>query len=172
MRCSFQGAGARLQKLLVEWMRQQGETCAAEWFEQHWCVPTKGRWLLAHGGIGITGNNQGVESTWRWDRFSFSHGLQVCAAGGPCCVHCRDVQDYEGCPMPASKWRMIWSFAGHANLFPSQPASVVNCKEWDLLQPLHPVTLFCTQVLKGNSGVWSSSVADITDEVETTAELL
>ena len=58
-------------------MRQQGETRAAEWFEQHWCGPTKGRWLLAHGGLGMTGNNQGVESIWRWDRFAISHGLQV-----------------------------------------------------------------------------------------------
>ena len=57
--------------------RPQGDR-AAEWFEQHWCSPNKGHWLLAHGGIGVTGNNQGVESIWRWDRFAISHGLQVC----------------------------------------------------------------------------------------------
>ena len=55
-----------------------GETRATERFEQHWCGPTKGHWLLAHGGIGMTGNIQGVELTWRWDRFAISHRLQVC----------------------------------------------------------------------------------------------
>ena len=35
MLCPSQGAGARLQELLVKWMLQQGETRAAEWFEQH-----------------------------------------------------------------------------------------------------------------------------------------
>jgi hypothetical protein len=28
----------------------------------------KGRWLLADVSIGMIANNQGTESTWRWDR--------------------------------------------------------------------------------------------------------
>ena len=51
MRCSFKGAGQRLQELLVMWMRSVNEMCAADWFDRYWCGPFKGRWLLAHGGI-------------------------------------------------------------------------------------------------------------------------
>ena len=47
------------------------------WFERYWCCPIKGRWLLANGGIAITGNNQGLESTWRWDCMAISQGYQV-----------------------------------------------------------------------------------------------
>ena len=77
-RCSFPDAGVRLQELLVSWLRSVRETRAADWFERHWCGPIKGRWLLANGGIAITGNNQGLESTWRWDRMANSQGYQVC----------------------------------------------------------------------------------------------
>ena len=77
MRCSFPEAGVRLQELLVLWLRSVEETRAADWFERYWCAPIKGRWLLANGGIAITGNNQGLESTWRWDRMANSQGYQV-----------------------------------------------------------------------------------------------
>jgi hypothetical protein len=33
--------------------------------------------LLADSRIGMTPNNQGIESTWRWDRESISRGRQV-----------------------------------------------------------------------------------------------
>ena len=78
MKCSYEGAGLRLQELLVSWMRSVHENRAAEWFQQHWCGPIKGRWLLANGGIAITANNQPMESTWRWDRVFNSQGYQVC----------------------------------------------------------------------------------------------
>ena len=81
MKCSFEGAGLRLQQLLVQWMRSVHEERAADWFQQHWCGPIKGRWLLANGGIGVTANNQGLESTWRWDRTSNSHCYQVLGWG-------------------------------------------------------------------------------------------
>ena len=70
MRCYFPDAGVRLQELLVLWLRSVEETRAADWFERYWCGPIKGRWLLANGGIAITANNQGLESTWHWDRIS------------------------------------------------------------------------------------------------------
>ena len=81
MRGSFADAGVRLQELLVLsllWSRCVRETRAADWFERYWCCPIKGRWLLANGGIAITGNNQGLESTWRWDRMANSQRYQVC----------------------------------------------------------------------------------------------
>ena len=69
--------GEGLQALLVEWLRSVNEVRAAEWFHAWWCGPVKGRWLLGHGGVGLTGNNQGLESKWRWDRQGISHGKQV-----------------------------------------------------------------------------------------------
>ena len=74
---SIPDAGVRLQELLVLWLRSVNETRTADWFERYWCGPIKGRWLLANGGIAITGNNQGLESTWRWDRMAISQGYQV-----------------------------------------------------------------------------------------------
>ena len=73
MRCSFPDAGMRPQELLVLWLRSIEETRAADWFERYWCGPIKGRWLLANVGITITGNNQGLESTWRWDRMAMEN---------------------------------------------------------------------------------------------------
>ena len=77
MRCSFDKPGRRLQALLVEWLRSRGETGAAEWFERYWCGDVTGRWLLGHGGIGMSANNQGLESKWHWDRMAISRGYQV-----------------------------------------------------------------------------------------------
>ena len=77
MRCSFATVGERLQGLLVVWLRLVNENRAADWFEQWWCGPVKGRWLASHGGVVMSGNNQGIESTWRWDRQAISHGKQV-----------------------------------------------------------------------------------------------
>ena len=82
MRCSFAAVGEHLQVLLVQWLRSVREGRAAEWFAEWWCGPVKGRWLLGHGGVAMSGNNQGVESNHRWDREAISHGRQV---SGPCC---------------------------------------------------------------------------------------
>jgi hypothetical protein len=54
MRCSFDTMGEGLQALLVEWLRSVNEVRAAEWFQTWWCGPVKGRWLLGHGGVGLT----------------------------------------------------------------------------------------------------------------------
>ena len=35
MRCSFKGAGERLQQLLVMWMRSENEMRASDWFERY-----------------------------------------------------------------------------------------------------------------------------------------
>jgi hypothetical protein len=77
MRCSNANMGLHLQSMLVAWLQSVNEQRAANWFEEWWCGPTKGRWCLGHGGIGLTGNNQGLESSWRWDREAISHGRQV-----------------------------------------------------------------------------------------------
>ena len=78
IRCSFTDAGVRLQELLVLWLTSVMETRAADWFERYWCGPIKGCWLLANGCIAITGNDQGLESTWRWDCMCNSQRYQVC----------------------------------------------------------------------------------------------
>lgn len=77
MRISCATTGEYLQMKLVEWLREKGEDDAANWFQEWWVGPEKGRWTLGHGGIAMSGNNQGLESTWRWDRESISRSLQV-----------------------------------------------------------------------------------------------
>jgi hypothetical protein len=62
--------------------RSVREDRAAEWFAEWWCGPVKGLWLLGHGGVAMSGNNQGVESNHWWDREAISHGRQV---SRPCC---------------------------------------------------------------------------------------
>jgi hypothetical protein len=69
--------GEHLQTLLVDWLRSVREGRATEWFETWWCGPVKGRWLLGHGGVAMSGNNQGLESKWLWDSKAISHGRQV-----------------------------------------------------------------------------------------------
>jgi len=81
MRCSFDTMGEVMQSQLVAWLRSVNEVRAAEWFETYWCGPVRGRWLLGHGGIAMSGNNQGLESLWRWDRQAISHGKQVSEYG-------------------------------------------------------------------------------------------
>jgi hypothetical protein len=77
MRCPFENAGRRLQQMLIEWLDSKEETRARDWFGTYWCGEPAGRWLLADSRIGMTPNNQGIESTWRWDRESISRGRQV-----------------------------------------------------------------------------------------------
>ena len=95
MLCSIVDAGERLQELLVQWLERVCETRAAVGPPSGFtdigpvlsrdtgCWPTEalpsrviikassprggGIAWLAHGGIAITGNNQGLESTWRRD---------------------------------------------------------------------------------------------------------
>jgi hypothetical protein len=61
MRCSFAAVGEHLQALLVQWLRSVREGSATDWLAEWWCGPVKGRWLLGHGGVAMSGNNQGVE---------------------------------------------------------------------------------------------------------------
>ena len=67
-------ASSRTTCVVVEGVNERR---AADWFARYWCGQIKGRWLMANGGIAITGNNQGLESTWRWDRMAISQGYQV-----------------------------------------------------------------------------------------------
>ena len=83
-KCAYEEVGFCIQALLVDHLKSVGEERAAEWFEQYWTGPEKGRWMLANGGIGCIGNNQGMESTWRWDRMAISGGRQVRARARVC----------------------------------------------------------------------------------------
>ena len=66
-----------MQEQLVMWLRSRDEEAAADWFERYWSGSRKGRWMLANGGIGMIGNQQGLESWFRWDREAISRGRQV-----------------------------------------------------------------------------------------------
>ena len=43
MRHSFVGAGERLQEMLVQFLRESGKARAANWFQEWWYGPVKGR---------------------------------------------------------------------------------------------------------------------------------
>ena len=79
--CSYEDAEVKLQDCLCNWLADQGESEVADWFSQWWCGSIKGRWLLANGGYGLVANNQGMESSWRWERNSISGGRQVRVLG-------------------------------------------------------------------------------------------
>ena len=83
MRCTYASVGEHLQTLLVAWLRSVGEIAAADWFAEWWSGPVKGRWCLGHGGVAMSGNNQGLEASWRWDSHAICHGRQVseCSVG-------------------------------------------------------------------------------------------
>jgi hypothetical protein len=75
-KCAYENAGSHLQDLMVQRLRAVNELRAANWFQDYW-TGSKGRWLFGNGGIGCIGNNQGIKSTWRWDRMAVSGGRQV-----------------------------------------------------------------------------------------------
>ena len=75
--CSYEDAGVKLLDCLCHWLAEQGEKEVTDWFSAWWCWPVKGRWLLGNGGYGLVANNQGMESSWRWDRNAISGGRQV-----------------------------------------------------------------------------------------------
>ena len=81
MQISIKAAGFHLQNLLVYWLRNKGETRAAEWFERYWTGEEKGRYLLGCCGVGLISNNQSLESQWRWDRVAISNSAQVTIGG-------------------------------------------------------------------------------------------
>ena len=83
MQISIESAGFHLRNLLasVYWLREKGETRAAEWFEQYWTGQEKGRYLLGCCGVGLVSNNQSLESRWRWDRVAISNSAQVITWG-------------------------------------------------------------------------------------------
>ena len=73
---AFEASGHALQLKVVEWLQRCGEDRAADWMRDYWCG-ARGRWLIGNGGIGCIGNNQGLESRWRWDRQAICGGRQV-----------------------------------------------------------------------------------------------
>ena len=77
MRISCEKAGYYLQAKLIDWIREKVDDNAANWFEQNWTGPVKGRWLLGSGGVGLLTNNQSLEVGWRWDRHAIAQATQV-----------------------------------------------------------------------------------------------
>jgi hypothetical protein len=77
MRCSIVEQGYHLQSMLVDQLKARGEGAAAKWWETEWTGHDNGTWMLGNGGIGLIANNQGIESSWRWDRNKISGGRQV-----------------------------------------------------------------------------------------------
>ena len=75
--CTLVEPGFRMQEQLVEWLVSKQEPDAAEWFKRYWSGPRKGRWMLGNGGIGTIADQQGIESTFKWEREDISHGKQV-----------------------------------------------------------------------------------------------
>ena len=57
--------GFNLQTLAVKWLREEGETTAADWFQQNWTGPRNGRWMLANTSYGNVTNNNCLESWWK-----------------------------------------------------------------------------------------------------------
>ena len=77
MRCSIVEQGYHLQSMLVDQLKARGEGSAATWWKTEWTGHDNGTWMLGNGGIGLIANNQGIESSWRWDRNKISGGRQV-----------------------------------------------------------------------------------------------
>ena len=76
-KCAYKVVGERLQDKLVEWLAELGEEKAAGWLSKHWVSDKKRNWLNGHGEIGTVGNNNGMESSHRWYRWSIACGHQV-----------------------------------------------------------------------------------------------
>ncbi len=62
-RCSSVELGSVLHRKLVLWLRENGEPRAADWFERYW-TGDRGNFMKAHGGVGGTNNNCGIEGRW------------------------------------------------------------------------------------------------------------
>ena len=175
MRCSFAEVGEHLQTLLVDWLRSVREGRAAEWFQTWWCGPVKGRWLLGHGGVAMSGNNQGLESKWRWDSEAISHGRQVsgmsvakmCDEDGSLLTRYSPQMNlglymanlFKVMKSGSLQLQADLSIAGHPNKFPLIPTATKF--DWDLLQDMDYRTLLCTHCHTGNPPAWQRGIAAI-----------
>jgi len=182
MRCSFNTVGEHLQALLVEWLRSKEEMQAADWWERYWTGPVHGRWLLGHGGVGLSSNNQGLESTWRWDRDSGSAGREV--LDGWCFCYTRSSLD-GGVQVGLAQYLggMVKTMKGasrelesklrsmkHPNRFPMTP--LATTQEWDMVQSFDHRTLLCTVVRVGNAETWRLALQAVYRDVESMRDLL
>ena len=165
--CSYEDAGVKLQDRLCHWLAEQGEEEVADWFAAWWCGPVKGRWLLGNGGYGLVANNQGMESSWRWDRNAISGGRQVrmneSGGGGG-----RGERQARGrqVSLPIYVANMLKSLKarskqadsdlalmGHPNAFPSVPKA--SASDWTIMHSLRVETLRHTFALKsGKCKTW------------------
>ena len=99
MRCSIVEQGYHLQSMLVDQLKARGEGSAATWWKTEWTGHDNGTWMLGNGGIGLIANNQGIESSWRWDRNKISGGRQVTVSVCVCVV----------CVCAWTKRRGVWT---------------------------------------------------------------
>ena len=63
IRCSSLALSFVIHRAIVQWLRNQSEARAAEWFEKYW-TGVRGNYMLAHSEIGGTNNNNGTEGNW------------------------------------------------------------------------------------------------------------
>ena len=173
--CSYEEAGVKLQDRLCTWLADQGESEVADWFSQWWCGSIKGRWLLANGGYGLVANNQGMESSWRWERNSISGGRQVRVFRSDHKMILNVTSPQVALPiyianmLKSLKAKSMEDDAqlmimGHPNAFPSVPKA--SASDWTIMQSLSILTLRLTMAYRGSAQVWKTAVRELTDGVD------
>ena len=175
-KCASIGLASVIQGALVQWLRDNGETSAATWFQKYW-TESRGNWTLAHGGIGGTNNNNGTEGNWGGLKKAVlgtagsTAGLPVRTVIPSLLRFLKDKSKEE-----ASYWRKetrARSALEHSQLrppvlyaFPSIP--LPNKGDWDGMQSLHPQILQSCYVT-GSADVitqWEGTMAALTKASE------
>jgi hypothetical protein len=120
----------------------------------------------------MSGNNQGLESKWRWVSEAISHGRQVSGMSAVKICRCvvkmaltryspqmnlglyiaNLVKVMKSCSL---QLQADLSLAGHPNKFPATKF------DWDLLQDMDYSTLLCTHCHAGNPHAWQRGIAVI-----------
>ena len=139
LRCSSTALATILQQKIVEWLRSNDETRAADWFEEYW-TGERGNYTLAHAEVGGTNNNCGVEGGWNGVK------KEVCGTAGatsslavgavyPSLLRFLNNKSKE----QASYWRIDTKARlknGAMFTFPSLP--VPTKEEWNHVESLRP----------------------------------
>ena len=150
--CPFETLGFNLQTLAVKWLREEGETAAADWFQQYWTGPRNGRWMLANTSYGNVTNNNCLESWWRWMKEYTCQKKRVamCMFLGNLFKHLR-AESEEAC----AKLRL----AGLSGKFESNPQ--LSKKGWKYVQGLDHRTFRMCKVVQGNSTKFHNLVEEV-----------
>ena len=170
LRCSNTALATILQCKIVEWLRNQNEHRAAEWFEEYW-TGERGNYMLAHAEVGGTNNNCGVEGGWNGVK------KEVCGTAGstsslavrsvvPSLLRFLNNKSKE----QASYWR-IDTRARHKTgsamfTFPSIP--VPTKEEWNHVESLRPNILeLCTVFARPDiKAAWDLHIQDMLEAAE------